>query len=232
MEFLDGVDLVAEELDADGVGQRRRKHVDDASAHREFAAVHDQVDARVRVLHQPSRRLVQRKLPALGEHQGLDVAQARDHGLDQRTHRHDEDANRSEQRAARLRMPQSAEHRHAARHGVGAGRKPLMGQCLPRLQLRHLIGVAGIPGAYRLDGFLGLASGSHDEHDGTAAGDARGERGAQSFRHAYRDGGVNGAFRLLDISGDQFAEIIVGLQHVEDAGQRARRGEPYGFSGH
>ena len=81
---------------------RLGKDVDDAAAHRELATVHHQVDARVGVLNQSARHVVERQLLALREDERIDVAEPLDNGLDQRTHRHDEYADRSEHRIASL----------------------------------------------------------------------------------------------------------------------------------
>ena len=46
-EARDALDLVAEQLDADGLGSRRREDVEDVAAHGELAAIADALDARV-----------------------------------------------------------------------------------------------------------------------------------------------------------------------------------------
>ena len=121
VEFSDGVDLVTEELDAHRMWRGWGKDVDDAAAHRELATVHHQVDARVGVLNQSTRHVVERQLLALREDKRIDVAEPLDNGLDQRTHRHDEYADRSEHRIGVAGVREPAEYGHAARHGVGTG---------------------------------------------------------------------------------------------------------------
>ena len=120
MELPDRVDLVAEELDAHRMGCGGREHVEQTAADGELAAVHHQVDARVRVLHQPGRRLVERQLLADGEDQRLHIAQTGDDRLDQRAHGHHQNADRAEHRVAGFGMTQPAEDGHTAGHGVGA----------------------------------------------------------------------------------------------------------------
>ena len=158
MEFPDGVDLVAEVLDTHWMRQRGWEHVDDAATDGEFATVHHEVDAGVRVLDQFAGGLVERQLLALGEHQRLDVAKPRDHRLDQGTYRHDQDADGAEQRTALFGMLQSAENRHAARHGIRARGEPFMGKGLPCFELRHIVRIAAIPGTDGFHGLLGFAT--------------------------------------------------------------------------
>lgn len=119
MEFLDGVDLVAEELDTHRMRKCRRKHIDDAAAHRELAAVDDQIDTGIRVFDQTCGNLVQRNLAADFEHQRFHVAQTGDHRLNQRTHRHHQNADRAEHFAAVFRVAEPAEDGHTAGHSVG-----------------------------------------------------------------------------------------------------------------
>ena len=69
MEFLDGIDFVTEEFDTNRMRQCWRKHVDNAASHCEFTTIHHQVDSSIRILHQSMRRLIERQLLTLGEHQ-------------------------------------------------------------------------------------------------------------------------------------------------------------------
>ena len=147
VELPDLVDLVAEELDAHRVRIGRREHVEDAAAHRELAAVHDQFDARVRVAHQSFHGLVERKLLAFGEHERLHFAEPGHHGLDQRAHGHYEDADWAEHGAAGFGVLESAEYGHAVRDGVGAGAETFVRQGLPSFELGDVDGVARVPGA-------------------------------------------------------------------------------------
>ncbi len=83
VELAYRVNLVAEELDAHRVRRRRREDVDEAAAHRELAAVHDQVDARIGVAHELLCCGVERHLPAACENKRCDVADAGDDWLDE-----------------------------------------------------------------------------------------------------------------------------------------------------
>ena len=87
-EARDALDLVAEQLDAHGLGARRREDVEDVAAHRQLAAVADALDARVagaRRAPPPPRRApapaaldVQRGRAALGRRHALDERGGRD----------------------------------------------------------------------------------------------------------------------------------------------------------
>ena len=222
VELPDRVDLVAEELDAHRVGRGRREHVDDAAAHREFAAVHDQIDARVRVFDQTAGRLVERQLLAGREHERLHVAQATDHGLDERTDRHDEDADRAEHRIRPARVRQAAEHGHAVRHGVGARAQPLMRQRLPRLELRDVVRIAAVPRAQRVHGVLGLAARGDDEHDRPSGGHGGGQSRPQARGGADDDRRVGGRRVVpVDAPGGQRMEGRIGVEPFQDARQRS-----------
>ena len=87
-EARDALDLVAEQLDAHGLGARRREDVEDVAAHGQLAAVADALDARVSggderrdgvVAHELSPALdVQRRRPALRRRDALDQRGRRD----------------------------------------------------------------------------------------------------------------------------------------------------------
>ncbi len=87
-EARDALDLVAEQLDAHGLGSRGREDVEDVAAHRELAAIADALDARVAgrderrdgvVAHELSPALdVQRGRPARGRRDALDQRGRRD----------------------------------------------------------------------------------------------------------------------------------------------------------
>ena len=104
VELPDGIDLITEELNTHRMRQCRRKHVDNAASHREFTTIHHQVDSSIGVFHQSTRRLFERQFLALREHQRLHVGQTCNHWLDQGSHRHDENADGSEQLASLLRV--------------------------------------------------------------------------------------------------------------------------------
>ena len=98
VEFLDGVNFVAEEFDTHRVRCGGREYVKNASAHRELATVHDQVHARIGVFDQTFGGFVEGQVLPHGEHERLDIAQSLDDWLDERADRHDENANRAEHR--------------------------------------------------------------------------------------------------------------------------------------
>ena len=120
VEFFDGVDFVAEEFDTDRMRDGRREHVEDAATHRKLASIHDQVDARVRVLHQSGGSLVERQLLSCGEHERLDIAEPGDNRLDERAHGHHQHPDRPEHGIVGLRVGQAAEYRHAGGDRVGS----------------------------------------------------------------------------------------------------------------
>ena len=127
-------DLVAPELDADGVLGGRREHVDDAAAHRELAARGDHLDAGVGQLDE-------------AHEQGVEVVGV----ADVQVHRI-ERARPGAMGWMRLRAAatthargvvggQAAEQREPAAHRVGAGREAFVREGLPARQ--HGDGVRG-----------------------------------------------------------------------------------------
>ena len=221
MELADRVDLVSEELDAHRMRRRRREHVEQAATDGELAAVHHQIDTGVRVLHQPGGGLLQRQLLVHRENQRCHVAQSGDHRLDQRTHRHHQDADRSEHRTAGFGMPQAAEHGHTAGHRVGAGRQPFVRQRLPSLQLGDVARVAVVPGTQRIHRLLGLTAGGDDVDDRMTFGHGRRQCGTDAVGCAHDDAGGHIAFRGFDLVVDEPAETLVLVQRLQQAGQRS-----------
>ena len=222
VEFSDGVDLVTEELDAHRMWRGWGKDVDDAAAHRELATVHHQIDARVGVLNQSARHVVERQLLALREDERIDVAEPLDNGLDQRTHRHDKYADRSEHRIGVAGVREPAEYGHAARHGVGTGTEPLVGQRLPGLQLCDVVRVAAVPRPQRVHGVLGLAAGGHDQDDGGVFRLRCGDGRAQPVRGAHGDDrGDVLAVGDAHAAADEPMECRILIEPFEDAAQGA-----------
>ena len=170
MELLDGIDFVTKEFDTHRMRQRRRKYVDDASTHGEFSTVHHKVHTRIGALHQSFRRFIERQFLALREYQRFDVAKTGHYRLNQGSHRHYQNADRTEHGIPLFGVFQPAEHRHAAGHRIGTGRQTFMRQRFPSLQLGHILRVATVPGTNRLDRLLRLPPGSDNEHDRPAAG--------------------------------------------------------------
>ncbi|MCU1660637.1 MAG: hypothetical protein JWR58_702 [Pseudonocardia sp.] len=120
--------LVAPELDADGVLSRRGEHVDDPAAHRELAPGGDHLDARVGQLDEPDEQRVEVGDVAHPQLDGVEPTQPRRDRLDEAARGGDHHTRRG------LRVRQPPEDLEPASHGVGAGRKPLVRERLPRGQ--------------------------------------------------------------------------------------------------
>ena len=88
-EAADLVDLVAEELHAQGVLLGRREDVDDATADGELATLLDQVDAGVRRTDEPAYDVLELDLLAGRQLDRLEVGQPLDLGLEHRADRRD-----------------------------------------------------------------------------------------------------------------------------------------------
>ena len=222
MELLDGVDFIAEEFDADRMSDGRREHVEDAAAHRELSAVHDQIDAGVGVLDKTGRGLVERKLLPRRKNQRFDITQPGDDRLDERTHRHDQNLNRSKQGVPGFRMRQTTEYRHAGRDRVCTRGEPFMRQRLPGLKFRDILRIAVIPAANRLNGFLRFPSRRHDGNDwGSLCGrrcESRSNAG-HGFHIEHRLAAL--IRRHVDQSVRQIMEGPVVIELVEQSGKRS-----------
>ena len=129
-EGADLLDVVAPELDAQGVLLGGREDVDDAAAHGELAALLDQVDPGVRRLGEPAHELVERHRVADAQLDGLEVAETLDLRLEDRAHRRHHDLERSVARVG-AGMPQPPQHGQPPPHGVAARAEPLVRQRLP-----------------------------------------------------------------------------------------------------
>ena len=129
-EGADLLDVVAPELDAQGVLLGGREDVDDAAAHGELAALLDQVDPRVRRVGEPAHELVERHRVADAQLDRLEVAEALDLRLEDRAHRRHDDLERPVARVG-ARMPQPPEHGQPPPDGVAARAEPLVRQRLP-----------------------------------------------------------------------------------------------------
>ena len=91
-ERTDLFDLVAEELDANGVVGRGREHVEDAAAHRELTAPRDHVDPRiceVDELQRDGREVV--PAAARDEFDGRELGEVVGERLQRGAHRRDDD---------------------------------------------------------------------------------------------------------------------------------------------
>ncbi len=123
-ELADLGDLVAPELDADGVLGGGHEDVEDAAADGELAALLDHVDAGVGEADEALDELVEVVLGADGEVDRGESAQAGRHGLDEAAHGGDDDLRRG---AAR----EPVQDLEPLRDGVRAGRESLVRQRLP-----------------------------------------------------------------------------------------------------
>ena len=121
-------------------------------------------------------------------------------------------------------MLESAEHGHAAGHGVRARAQTLVRQGFPGFELGDVVRVAIIPGAQRAHGLFGFAAGGHDQHDRLAgfAGHTLPDGGGQSRAQAFGDAGQDGVVdvvRSLDVAGGELQEGLVLFQLRQDACQ-------------
>ena len=170
VEGAQGVDLVAEQLDPDRQGRRRREHVDDAAASRELAPAGDLDHGRVAALEQLGDQRVEADPHARPE--GADVRRqvvGRDRRLDQRLDAGDEDL-----RGARSPRGEGGD---PGRGLVGDELAALVGQRRPGLQDRDQRRVAE-PGAQLLRhpvADLGVAGDPADPLGVGREGEGRGE---------------------------------------------------------
>ena len=105
-EARDALDLVAEQLDADGLAARGREDVEDVAAHGELAAIADALDARVAGRDQCRDGVVALELvPALDVHGAVAGASGGGDALDQRGRRDRHEPPRREQPEPRARSP-------------------------------------------------------------------------------------------------------------------------------
>jgi hypothetical protein len=154
-EGADLLDLVAPELDAGGVLVGGREDVEDAAAHRELAALGDQVDAGVGHVGQPPRHSVELGLAAGHQLDRLEVAEALELRLQQAAHRRHDDLQR-----VPLGVGEPPQHGEPAADRVGPGREALVRQRLPRREDRYTAGVD--QAAERVGQVVGLAAGGSD----------------------------------------------------------------------
>ena len=131
-ELAQRFDLVAPVLQANRTPRGAGEDVDDAAAHRELAAVLDDVGARVAELHERSGQDVGRQLEARRQLQRGNRAEGRDHPLHRRERGRDH-----HERA--LGASQPREGVRAARRDLGRRRDALVRQGLPRGQQRDAL---------------------------------------------------------------------------------------------
>ncbi len=216
-ERPDLADLVAPELHPQRVLGGRREHVEDATAHRELAALLDHVDPRVGHVHQPPDELGEVQLDAHLQVHRLQLAQPRRHRLDQRPHGRHHDLQRPGRVLLGVRQP--AQDLQPRAHGVRARRQPFVRQRLPRREVHDRVRPDQVAQLRRQ--VVGLAPGrGHHQHRAVGAlvgGERRGDQ---------RPGGGR-AFELerrVARGVDQRAQRLVGQDGGQQAGQRAELG--------
>ena len=132
LEVADLLDLVAPELDPQRVLLGRREDVEDAAAHREVAALLDQVGAGVARRDEVGHDVGQ--LPSgVADLQGhrRQLAETGDLRLQHRPDRRNDHVEWSGRRIVRLGVRQPAQHGQSLPDRVRARREPLVGQRLP-----------------------------------------------------------------------------------------------------
>ena len=133
VEAAQALDLVAEEVEADGVRFTRRVEVDDAAAHGVFARLHDGTGAVVAIGFEEARQRLGRDLAAPGQRHGrAREDRARRHLLHERVHRGQQDA------WPRGGFQQPGQRRDPLGHHLGVGRDAVIGQAVPGREDQHL----------------------------------------------------------------------------------------------
>ena len=135
LEIGDGVYLVTEEVETDGVVLGGREDVDDAAAHRELAATLHQVDPLVGGGHQVGGQLAHFVLSPSAQPDRTQLGQPGNLRLQHRPDRRHHDSG-----GRGLIAPgDAAQHLQAAAHGVGAGAETLVRQGLPSRVVDDLV---------------------------------------------------------------------------------------------
>ena len=136
-EVADLIDFVAPELDPQRVFLGRREHVDQATAHRELAALLHHVNARIAGIDELAHGVVEiRGLLGL-QCNRFQICQTDDEWLQNRADRCNHDADGM----AVLGMDESTDHRQPLADDVSAGREPFMRKRFPRWELGNGGGV-------------------------------------------------------------------------------------------
>jgi hypothetical protein len=187
IEAAQGVDLVVEEVDAQGQVRTHRVQVDERTAHGELAML---VDRRHAAITAARERLaqgvdVQLLTPAQGQAVGLDVV-AGGQALEQCGHGHDQHA--------ALRARQAVETAQTLGHDVLVRREVVVGQRFPVRQLqdvhRRIEEERQLPGKY-----LGLAAVFREDHQepltGTEFSDQQRAAGAVQRPHGGAAAGLS-----------------------------------------
>jgi len=126
-EGADLLDGIAEEVDADGVLERRREHVHQAAPDAELPSPFHEVDPDVRRSDQVAGQLFDVVVRAGHDAHREQVGQATDLGLQHRPDRSNHHLRRWE-----FVVPDHAsQHGQASANGVGSGAQPLVRERLP-----------------------------------------------------------------------------------------------------
>ncbi len=215
-EALQPVDLVAPQVDADGMVGGRRIHVEDRAPHGELAPRFDLVLPPVAGGDEPGGQFVAVDDLARGDRDGDDVLHVGPEPLGQRPHRGDDDGR--EDRRVLDAAPEPPQHPQPPAHGLRGRRHPLEGEGLPgREQLDRIGGAARPAGlgeelAQVVGQPLRLGGGRHPDHQRPAAGEpgqAGQEERPRRLRHrdqARRTPGQGGQRRVVSEQGREFAE--------------------------
>jgi hypothetical protein len=167
LEPADLLHGVAPELHPDGVVLGGWEDVEDATANGELTAALHQVAAGVCRGREVLDDLLQGRFVAGLQRDGAELAQAPGHGLQHRTHRCHDDVERTEGGVGQVGVGQPPQHGQPLADGVTARAQPLVGQRLPRREVRDAIGLE--EAAERGGQVLGLTGGRRDREDGAAA---------------------------------------------------------------
>lgn len=132
LEVADLLDVVAPELDAQGVFLGRREDIEDAAAHGELAALLDEFDTGVGGRSQRLDDLVQIGALSGAQRHGLQVAEPLDLRLEHGPDGGDDDGDRAGLGVVGAGVREAAQHGEATAHGVGARGEPLVRERLPR----------------------------------------------------------------------------------------------------
>ncbi|CAM5275515.1 hypothetical protein SGRIM128S_04483 [Streptomyces griseomycini] len=214
LEVADLLDVVAPELDPQRVFLGGREHVEDAAAHRELAALLDQLHARVRGGGERLDDLVQVGALPGPQGDGLQIAQPFDLRLEYGAHGRHDDGDRAGLGVVGAGVGQAAQHGQAAADGVAAGAEPLVRQRLPRRVLHDPL--RRDQGAQRRGQVLRLASRRRHRQDGAArvpgqGGDREGAgrgRADQVDVHAVAVGGRRDRFREGGVLDDGVEQTV------------------------
>ena len=136
IEGADGLQRVAEQVEAQRLGRARREEIEQAAADGELARLHHRFGAAIAVLGQELGEPGHVDRLALAQDgRSLGIEAARRHALQGRAHRRQDDPRRG---TGRLGRRQPAQRLETLGHDVGMGRQPVIGQAVPGREDQHL----------------------------------------------------------------------------------------------